>query len=171
MAITLNDVLHYGFGETAIGTVLVAVSGVGIACILVGDDKMRLRHELGATFPGADFAEDQAMVTDALVSVIKVMSDPRTPLDAALDIRGSDAERAVWSALRAIPAGETRTYGQIAKTLPMPMTALEVGAACSANVLAVAIPCHRVIKADGSLSGYRWGVGRKRRLLQMEAAA
>jgi AraC family transcriptional regulator of adaptative response/methylated-DNA-[protein]-cysteine methyltransferase len=100
-----------------------------------------------------------------------VMSDPRTPLDAALDIRGSDAERAVWSALRAIPAGETRTYGQIAKTLPMPVTALEVGAACSANVLAVAIPCHRVIKADGSLSGYRWGVGRKRRLLQMEAAA
>jgi AraC family transcriptional regulator, regulatory protein of adaptative response / methylated-DNA-[protein]-cysteine methyltransferase len=171
MATNSNDILHFGFGETAIGTVLVAVSDAGIACILVGDDKMRLRHELGNAFPGTDLVDDQTMVADALTRVAEVMSDPRKPLDAALDMRGSDAERAVWSALRAIPAGETRSYGQIAKTLPMPVTAQEVAAACAANVLAVAIPCHRVIKADGTLSGYRWGVGRKRRLLQMEAAA
>lgn len=86
-------------------------------------------------------------------------------------MRGSDAERAVWSALQAIPSGETRSYGQVAKAVQMPITAQEVGAACAANVLALAIPCHRVVKADGGISGYRWGVARKRRLLQLEAAA
>jgi AraC family transcriptional regulator of adaptative response/methylated-DNA-[protein]-cysteine methyltransferase len=78
---------------------------------------------------------------------------------------------AVWDALREIPIGETRSYGQLAKALPVTATAQEVGAACAANVLAVAVPCHRVLKADGSLSGYRWGVHRKRRLLEMERAA
>jgi AraC family transcriptional regulator of adaptative response/methylated-DNA-[protein]-cysteine methyltransferase len=99
------------------------------------------------------------------------IDNPHTPIDLPLDVRGSDAERAVWAALRQIPSGETRTYGQIAKALPLSMTAQEVGAACAANVHALAIPCHRVIKADGTISGYRWGVARKRRLLQMEAAA
>lgn len=88
-----------------------------------------------------------------------------------LDIRGSALELAVWQALRAVSAGETITYGRIAKALPVTATAQEVGAACAANVLAVAIPCHRVLKADGSISGYRWGVRRKRKLLRLEATA
>jgi AraC family transcriptional regulator of adaptative response/methylated-DNA-[protein]-cysteine methyltransferase len=163
--------LRYGFGNTAIGTALVAVSEAGVASILIGDGAPKLLRELATAFPGSELVEDQAAVDTALRVVADGIDDPRTPIVLPLDVRGSAAERAVWSALRQIPSGETRTYGQIAKALPMSMTAQEVGAACAANVHALAIPCHRVIKADGTISGYRWGVARKRRLLQMEAAA
>lgn len=171
MLANANPTLRYGFGETAIGTMLVAISNAGVASILIGDDWSRLRRELAVAFPDAILAEDQKAVADALVAIDRVLADPRASLNLALDIGGSDTERAVWAALRTIPAGETRSYGQIAKALSVPMTAQEVGAACAANVIALAIPCHRVIKADGGISGYRWGVARKRRLLQMEAAA
>ncbi len=171
MSMNSNSTLRYGFGETAIGTVLVAFGDAGVAAILIGDDRSRLRRELAGAFAGETLVENQDAVAGALAMIQRAIGDPRSPLDIELDIRGSDAERAVWSALRAIPAGETHTYGQIAKALPVPMTAQEVGAACAANVIALAIPCHRVIKADGGISGYRWGVARKRRLLEMEAVA
>ena len=96
---------------------------------------------------------------------------PHLASDLRLDLQGSPLELAVWEALRSIPPGEVRTYGALAKTLPMAATAQEVGAACAANRLAVAIPCHRVAKADGSISGYRWGVQRKRRLINLEGVA
>ena len=163
--------LRYGFGNTVIGTTLVAVSGAGVASILIGDAAPKLLRDLAAAFPGSELVEDQTAIDKALGVVADGIDDPRTPIDLPLDVRGSDAERAVWAALRQIPSGETRTYGQIAKALPLSMTAQDVGAACAANVHAIAIPCHRVIKADGAISGYRWGVARKRRLLQMEAAA
>jgi AraC family transcriptional regulator of adaptative response/methylated-DNA-[protein]-cysteine methyltransferase len=163
--------LRYGFGETAIGTALVAVSDVGIASILIGDGPARLLRELTGAFPEARLVRDQTAVDKALGAVSEGVEDPRKAVDLTLDIRGTDAQRAVWAALREIPSGETRTYGQIAKALSMAITAQEVGAACAANVHAVAIPCHRVIKADGTISGYRWGVARKRRLLAMETAA
>ena len=101
--------------------------------------------------------------------VVAFLDAPHKGLELPLDIRGNALEQAVWQALRAVPSGETITYGQIAKALPSPATAQEVGAACAANVLAVAIPCHRVVKADGSISGYRWGVQRKRKLINREA--
>ena len=163
--------LRYGFGSTAIGTALVAVSDAGVASILIGGGAPKLLRELATAFPGSKLVEDQSAVDEALGVVADGIDDPRKPIDLPLDVRGSDAERAVWAALRQIPSGETRTYGQIAKALPLSITAQEVGAACGANVHALAIPCHRVIKADGTISGYRWGVARKRRLLQMEAAA
>lgn len=163
--------LRYGFDETAIGTALVAVSDVGIASILLGDGPTRLLRELTETFPKAKLVRDQTAVDQALGIFSEGVDNPRKPVGLSLDIRGTDAQRAVWAALREIPSGETRTYGQIAKALPMAVTAQEVGAACAANVHALAIPCHRVIKADGTISGYRWGVARKRRLLAMEAAA
>ena len=163
--------LRYGFGNTAIGTALVAVSDAGVASILFGDGAPRLLRELADAFPDSELVEDQSAVDKALGVVADGIDDPRTPIDLTLDVRGSDAERAVWAALREIPNGDTRTYGQIAKALALPITAQEVGAACAANVHALAIPCHRVIKADGTISGYRWGVARKRQLLQMEAAA
>src|SRR5215469_9110544 len=100
------------------------------------------------------------------------MSDaPNLKTDLRLDLRGSPVEVAVWEALRAIPAGETRTYGAIAQSLPIRATAQDVGAACAANRIAVAIPCHRIVKSDGSISGYRWGVQHKRRLINMEGVA
>ena len=96
---------------------------------------------------------------------------PAGEIGVPLDLRGSTVELAVWQALRAVPSGRTIRYGDIARALPVPATAQEVGAACAANRIAIAIPCHRVIKADGSISGYRWGVQRKRRLLAREASA
>ena len=96
---------------------------------------------------------------------------PHHGTDLRLDLRGSPVELVVWNALQAIPPGETRTYGAIARDLPIPATAQDVGAACAANRIAIAVPCHRVVKSDGSISGYRWGVKRKRRLINTEGVA
>lgn len=163
------EVLRFGYGETKVGLVLVAVSSSGVAAILLGSDRGKLRRELGGSFQDASFVEDQAGLVEAIGKVVALVDDPGRGADFALDMRGSELEMAVWQALRTIPVGETRSYGALAKTLPMPAMAQEVGAACAANRIAVAIPCHRVVKADGSISGYRWGVDRKRRLLSMEA--
>jgi AraC family transcriptional regulator, regulatory protein of adaptative response / methylated-DNA-[protein]-cysteine methyltransferase len=165
------EALRFGYGETRLGLALVARSGRGVAAILLGDDRPRLRRELAAAFPGAQLIEDEAGLAGTAAQVAAFVDAPHLGLDMPLDLRGSELERAVWQALRAIPAGETRSYGELAKALPMPATAQEVGAACAANVLAVAVPCHRVVKADGSIAGYRWGVQRKRRLINMEGVA
>jgi AraC family transcriptional regulator, regulatory protein of adaptative response / methylated-DNA-[protein]-cysteine methyltransferase len=162
--------LHFGFGETRLGLVLAAVSERGVAAILLGDDEPRLRRELARAFPDAALIEDEAGLAETLASVGALIDQPSAGHALKLDLAGSPIEMAVWDALRQIPIGQTRSYGQLAKALPVAATAQEVGAACAANVLAVAVPCHRVLKADGSLSGYRWGVHRKRRLLAMEGA-
>jgi AraC family transcriptional regulator, regulatory protein of adaptative response / methylated-DNA-[protein]-cysteine methyltransferase len=165
------EVLRFGYGETRLGLVLVALSEKGVAAILLGDARRGLQRELAGAFPGARLIENDAGLADTLAKIIALVEAPQQGLDLPLDLRGSELQRAVWQALRGIPAGETRSYGAIAKTLSLPATAQEVGSACAANVLAVAVPCHRVVKADGSMSGYRWGVQRKRRLINMEAAA
>jgi AraC family transcriptional regulator of adaptative response/methylated-DNA-[protein]-cysteine methyltransferase len=163
------EVLRFGYGESGLGLVLVAVSDRGVAAILLGSDRARLRRDLGGSFPDASLLEDQVGLAETIEKIVALVDEPGRELDLALDLRGSALELAVWQALRAIPAGETRSYGALAKVLPVPAMAQEVGAACAANRLAVAIPCHRVVKADGSISGYRWGVERKRRLLGMES--
>ena len=165
------EALRFGVGETRIGLALIASSPSGVAAILLGNDREKLRGELALMVPEAQLIEDEAGLAATISAVVAFIDDPRRGLSVALDPRGSELELAVWQALRAIPAGETRSYGALAKTLELPATAQEVGAACAANKIAVAIPCHRVLKADGSISGYRWGVWRKRRLLAMEAAA
>jgi len=165
------ETLRFGYGETRLGLVVAALSERGVAAILLGDDRARLRRELADAFPEARLVEDEAGLAGAIAKIIALVDAPHGGLDLPLDLRGSALELAVWEALRTIPAGETRTYGALAKALPMGATAQEVGAACAANVLAVAVPCHRVVKADGSISGYRWGVQRKRRLINMEGVA
>ncbi len=165
------DTLRFGFGDTNLGTVLVAESDRGVAAIFLGDDRTRLRRELEAAFPDAELVLDAASLRETIATTAALVAAPHLAVELALDLRGSALEIAVWEALRAIPAGETRTYGALAKALPLPATAQEVGAACAANRLAVAVPCHRVVKADGSISGYRWGVQRKRRLINLEGVA
>ena len=165
------ETITYGFGKTKLGDILVATSDTGLAAILIGDDRGRLRRELGETLPDAALVEDQAGLAGRIAAVERLVDAPNSRLDLPLDLRGSDLERAVWAALTRIPSGETITYGALARSLPVAATAQEVGAACAANRLAVAIPCHRVVKADGSISGYRWGVQRKRRLINMEGVA
>ena len=165
------DFLHYAFAESRLGCALVAVSDHGVAAILFGRSPARLLDELAQTFPNAERIGAASRPARALTAAVALLNDPRDGFDLPLDLRGSEQEVAVWGALRAIPPGETRTYGALAKAMPTPAPAQEVGAACAGNVLAVAVPCHRVLKANGSLSGYRWGPHQKRRLLELEAAA
>ncbi|MBC8037320.1 MAG: methylated-DNA--[protein]-cysteine S-methyltransferase [Rhizobiales bacterium] len=163
--------IRFAFGTFSLGRVLVAASAKGIAAILMGDNEEALRRELTAAFPHARFTADEGALAIPLAQIAAFLDAPHKGLDLPLDIRGSALEKSVWEALRAIPPGQTTTYGQITKSLPLPATAQDVGAACAANVLAVAIPCHRVVKADGSIAGYRWGVQRKRKLINREAVA
>ena len=163
--------LHYAVGESRLGAVIAATSDKGVAAILIADDANRTVRELRSAFPGITLVEDRSLAGAAAEAAARLVDAPRRGFDLPLDLRGSKLELAVWQALRAIPAGETRSYGALAKALPVPATAQEVGAACAANRVAVAVPCHRVVKADGGISGYRWGVARKRRLIDMERAA
>ena len=167
----LTEDIRFAFGTCSLGAVLVAASDKGIVAILMGDDLPALRRELATAFPVARLALDETALAASVARVVAFLETPRQELDLPLDIRGSALEQAVWQALRAVPAGQTVTYGKIAKALPLPATAKEVGEACAANLLAVAIPCHRVVKAGGSISGYRWGVRRKMKLIERESAA
>lgn len=163
--------IHFAFGKFSLGLVLIAATGKGIAAILLGDGRNELHRELVYAFPQAHLAVDETGFADKVAKIVAFLDSPHQGLDLPLDIRGSAQEQAIWQALRNIPVGQTITYGQIAKSLPLPATAQDVGAACAADLLAVAIPCHRVVKADGSISGYRWGVHRKRKLINREAVA
>ena len=165
------ETMRFGYGETALGLIVVATSQDGVAALFIGEDRARLRRDLQQAFPQAAFILDQADLADTIAKATILIDAPHQPSGLVLDLRGSPLELAVWRALQAIPSGETRTYGALARTLPVQATAQEVGAACAANRIAVAVPCHRVVKADGSISGYRWGVYRKRRLINMEGVA
>jgi AraC family transcriptional regulator of adaptative response/methylated-DNA-[protein]-cysteine methyltransferase len=172
---TTTETLRFGFGDTSLGTIVVAASARGVAALFIGDDRAGLSRDLKDAFPRAALILDQAGLAATIAKAANMIDAPHLAPELALDLRGSPTEVAVWKALQAIPPGETRSYGFIAKalpkSLPMPATAQDVGVACAANRIAVAVPCHRVVKADGSISGYRWGVQRKRRLINMEGVA
>jgi AraC family transcriptional regulator, regulatory protein of adaptative response / methylated-DNA-[protein]-cysteine methyltransferase len=166
-----TEEIRFSFGTFSLGRMLVAVGARGVTAILIGDGPEALRSELAGAFPQAELILDEAGLRDIVDIVSVYLEAPDGDLELPLDLRGSAVELAVWQALRAIPHGRTISYGEIARALPVPATAQEVGAACAANLLAIAIPCHRVVKADGSISGYRWGVQRKRKLIDREAVA
>jgi AraC family transcriptional regulator of adaptative response/methylated-DNA-[protein]-cysteine methyltransferase len=162
--------IRFGVGECSLGSVLVAVTDVGVCAILLGDDPGALVHHLEEQFPTASLVGADAGFEHWMSTVVGVVDDPRIGFDLPLDVRGTAFQQRVWQALRDIPAGATQTYAQVAATIGSPTAVRAVAAACAANRLAVAIPCHRVVRTDGSLSGYRWGVDRKRLLLEREAA-
>jgi AraC family transcriptional regulator of adaptative response/methylated-DNA-[protein]-cysteine methyltransferase len=161
----------FSTGECVLGTVLVARSERGVCAILLGDHAGGLKHDLRARFPHEALQESTGELAPLLARVRILLEAPRTGFDAPLDLRGSELEQRVWNALREIPPGATRTYSEVALRLGVAATAKEVGEACAANPLAVAVPCHRVLRKDGSLGGYRWGLRRKRALLERERAA
>ena len=165
------ETLRFGYGDAALGTIVIAESAYGVVALFIGDDRAKLLRDLKDAFPSAELVLDQAGLAQTIAKAVALANVPHRGTDLALDLRGSPVEMAVWDALRAIPSGETRTYGAIARDLPIAATAQDVGAACAANRIAVAVPCHRVVKSDGSISGYRWGVKRKRRLINMEGVA
>jgi AraC family transcriptional regulator of adaptative response/methylated-DNA-[protein]-cysteine methyltransferase len=158
--------------QSSLGRVLVATSERGVCAILLGDDDAALEHELRERFPAANLGEGAAEVAAIATQAVGLIESPATAqFDPPLDARGTPFQRRVWQALREINAGSVASYTQIAARIGAPKSARAVAQACSANPLAMAIPCHRVIRGDGALSGYRWGVQRKRALLQREGYA
>jgi AraC family transcriptional regulator of adaptative response/methylated-DNA-[protein]-cysteine methyltransferase len=166
-----NTAIHFAIGECSLGSILVAKSERGVCAVLVGDDPILLVHDLQDQFPKADLIGDESGYEDLVAKVVGLIEKPGVGLDLPLDIRGTAFQQRVWKALQQIPVGSTASYADIAKLIGMPKAIRAVAQACGANSLAVAIPCHRVIRNDGALSGYRWGVERKRALLEREAQA
>jgi AraC family transcriptional regulator of adaptative response/methylated-DNA-[protein]-cysteine methyltransferase len=162
--------IRFAVGECSLGSILVAQSGKGVCAILLGDDPDALVRDLQDRFPQATLVGGDAAFEKTVARVIGFVEEPAAGLDLPLDVRGTAFQHRVWQALVEIPAGATSTYTEIAARIGAPGSARAVARACGANALAVAIPCHRVVKTDGSLSGYRWGVERKRSLLERERA-
>lgn len=161
--------IRFAIGQCALGALLVAASPRGVCAIALGDDPGRLAGDLQARFPHARLIGADPDFEALVAQVVGFVEAPQTGLDLPLDIRGTAFQQRVWQALRAIPAGTTLSYAELARRLGVPTAIRAVAGACAANTLAVAIPCHRVVRSDGSLAGYRWGVARKRALLDREA--
>jgi AraC family transcriptional regulator of adaptative response/methylated-DNA-[protein]-cysteine methyltransferase len=160
--------IRFAVGQCALGSVLVAQSARGVCAILLGDDPDALVRDLQDRFPRATFLGGEAAFEQTVARVIAFVEAPARGLDLPLDVRGTAFQQRVWAALRQIPAGSTASYAEIASRIGAPNGSRAVAQACGANPLAVAIPCHRVVRTDGSLSGYRWGVQRKQDLLTRE---
>jgi AraC family transcriptional regulator of adaptative response/methylated-DNA-[protein]-cysteine methyltransferase len=163
--------IRFAIGECSLGSILVAKSEQGVCAILLGDDPDRLAREVQDQFPHAHLIGGDRAFEQLVAHVVGFVEAPAVGLDLPLDIRGTAFQQRVWQALREIPAGETASYADIARRIGSPTAIRAVAGACAANTLAVAIPCHRVVRQDGTLSGYRWGVERKRALLEREAHA
>lgn len=162
--------IRFAIGECSLGAILVARSGRGVCAISLGDDPERLARELQDRFPRARLVGGDADFERLVAQVVGLVEVPGQGADLPLDVRGTAFQQRVWQALRAIPPGTTASYAEIAERIGAPAATRAVAQACGANPLAVAIPCHRVVRRDGSLSGYRWGVERKRSLLAREGA-
>lgn len=163
--------IHFALGRCALGAILVASSPRGVCAIFVGDNAQQLTRELCERFPQAQRIRGDRAFERTLAQVVRMVETPARGLDLPLDVRGTAFQLRVWQALQKIPPGTTATYAQIARQLGAPKAARAVANACAANTLAVAIPCHRVVRGDGGLGGYRWGAKRKQALLKREAQA
>jgi AraC family transcriptional regulator of adaptative response/methylated-DNA-[protein]-cysteine methyltransferase len=163
--------IRFAVGECSLGSILVAQSKKGVCAILLGDDPDTLVHDLQDRFPQAALVGGDGSFEQLIARVVGLVEAPAIGLDLPMDIRGTAFQQRVWQALRKIPAGSTASYADIAARIGARGSARAVAGACAANPLAVAIPCHRVVKSDGTVSGYRWGVERKRTLLEREHTA
>ncbi len=165
-----GEAIRFAVGEASLGAVLVAATEKGVAAILLGDDPEALVRDLQDRFPRAKLVGGDAAFERTVARVVGFIEAPGRRFDLPLDIRGTAFQQQVWQALRAVPAGRTASYAEIANAIGRPSAVRAVAQACATNPLAVAIPCHRVVRTDGGLSGYRWGVARKRALIAREAA-
>ena len=160
--------IRFAIGQCSLGAILVAATSVGICAILLGDDPDQLARDLQQRFPAAELIGADQGFEASVASVVGLVEAPNLGLDLPLDVRGTVFQQRVWEALRQIPSGATVSYAELAARIGLPGGARAVAGACAANPVAVAIPCHRVVRNDGALSGYRWGVERKRTLLDRE---
>ena len=170
MNASASNVIHFGFADSSLGVVAIARSPKGVCAILLADHRRDLLWELRQQLPEARLVEDDVALAGTLAQVVRFVESPTDALDLPLDPEGTEFQRRVWRALVKIPAGTTASYADIARRIDAPKSVRAVAQACGANPLALAIPCHRVVRSDGALSGYRWGTARKRALLEREAA-
>jgi len=162
--------IRFAVGESSLGSIVVASSMKGVVSILIGDDPETLLRELQDRFPRANLIGADADYEALVARVVGFVDRPALGLDLPLDVRGTAFQQRVWRALRGIPAGQTVSYTEVARRIGAPRAVRAVAGACAANNIAVAIPCHRVVRTDGSLSGYAWGIERKRALIEREKA-
>jgi methylated-DNA-[protein]-cysteine S-methyltransferase/AraC family transcriptional regulator of adaptative response/methylated-DNA-[protein]-cysteine methyltransferase len=163
--------IAFSIGESALGTVLVARSTDGVCAILIGSVAAELESDLGTRFTHSKLVRNDRKLSDDLGKILRFIETPSDGLNLRLDIRGTPFQQRVWEALLRIPPGSIVTYGALANRIGKPGAVRAVANACAANAIALAIPCHRVVRSNGTLSGYRWGVERKRALLAREAQA
>ena len=163
-----NADIRFAIGQCSLGAILIARSDKGVCAITIGDNPEELVQDLQDRFQKANLIGGDAEFEQLVATVVGFVEAPQIGLDLPLDVRGTAFQQRVWQALREIPAGETVSYAEIARRIGKPKAVRAVAQACAANKIAVAIPCHRVVKSDGALSGYRWGVERKRALLEKE---
>lgn len=168
---TAQQSIRFAVGTCALGAILVAQSGRGLCAIALGDDTDTLVDQLQARFAHTEHLQNDPAFEAVLRQVIAFVEAPHQGLQLPLDIQGTGFQQQVWQALQAIVPGQTASYAEIAQRIGAPRAARAVAGACAANTLAVVIPCHRVVRQDGLLSGYRWGIERKRALLACEAQA
>lgn len=166
-----NTEIRFAVGECSLGSILVATSPRGVCAILMGADPNALVRDLQDRFPQARLIGGDAEFERLVAKVVGFVEAPQVGLDLPLDVRGTAFQQRVWRALQQIPVGTTASYADIAERIGSPKSVRAVAQACGANALAVAIPCHRVVRSDGGVSGYRWGVERKRALLERESQA
>jgi AraC family transcriptional regulator of adaptative response/methylated-DNA-[protein]-cysteine methyltransferase len=164
-----DEVLTFAVGQCSLGAILVASSAKGVAAISLGDDPERLVRDLEDRFPRARLVGGDTAYEQWVAQVVGGVEEPGRGIALPLDVRGTAFQQRVWKALREIPPGATESYSSIARRIGAARSVRAVAGACAANAHAVAIPCHRVVRRDGGLSGYRWGVERKRELLDREA--
>jgi AraC family transcriptional regulator, regulatory protein of adaptative response / methylated-DNA-[protein]-cysteine methyltransferase len=164
-----HEELRFAVGQSSLGAILVASSIKGVVAVLLGDDPDQLARDLQDQFPKAHLIGGDAQYEALVARVVGLVERPAVSLDLPIDVRGTAFQERVWRALRKIPPGTTTTYSQIARRIGAPKATRAVAGACAANKLAIVIPCHRVVRNDGSLSGYAWGVERKRALIDREA--
>lgn len=162
--------LHFALGQCSLGAILVAQSEKGICAILLGDDPEALLHDLQDQFPKAQLIGGDSGYEQLVAEVVGFVEAPALGLALPLDVQGTAFQERVWQALREVPAGSRVSYSDIAERIGAPKAVRAVAKACAANHIAVAIPCHRVVRRDGDISGYRWGVERKQQLLKRETA-
>jgi AraC family transcriptional regulator, regulatory protein of adaptative response / methylated-DNA-[protein]-cysteine methyltransferase len=163
-----QETIRFAVGQCSLGAILVASTDRGVVAILLGDDPEALARDLQDRFPRASLVGGDSAYEALVAQVVGMVEAPSVGLDLPLDIRGTAFQQRVWDALRRIPAGTTASYAQVAEAIGAPQAVRAVAGACAANHIAVAIPCHRVVRSDGALSGYAWGVDRKRSLITRE---
>jgi AraC family transcriptional regulator, regulatory protein of adaptative response / methylated-DNA-[protein]-cysteine methyltransferase len=162
------ETIRYTTRQSSLGPTIIATSRKGVCALLIDDDEEALQQELRRRFPKAQLAPADADCHRLADMVLTRIDAPAAPIDFPVDARGSAFQQRVWAALRKIPPGRTASYADIARAIDAPTAMRAVAGACAANPVAIAIPCHRVLRSDGALSGYRWGVDRKRELLARE---